>query len=148
MAVGGRFASGYLVLCGLWVDLEVWVACGALGFGLRRWSELWRGWLVSDDDPSRDDPSRDEPSRDEPSQGEPSQGEPSHDDRSPLAKGFDLASRIIVAGTGLGLLSWGGYWLDQKLGWNGPLLAVGAAIGGFSFFWQMWKLVQELNRAA
>lgn len=72
--------------------------------------------------------------------------EPPGDDRSPLAKGFDLASRIIVAGAGFGLLAWGGYWLDRRLGWNGPLLAVGAAIGGLSFFWQMMKLVQELNR--
>lgn len=77
---------------------------------------------------------------------EVNQKEPSHDDRSPLAKGFDLASRIIVAGAGFGLLAWGGYWLDRRLGWNGPLLAVGAAIGGLSFFWQMLKLVQELNR--
>lgn len=64
------------------------------------------------------------------------------DDRSPFAKGFDVASRIMTAGAAIGLLSYVGHWLDGRLGWKGPLLGVGAILGTAVFFWQMSTLVR------
>ena len=63
------------------------------------------------------------------------------DDRSSEAIAFDLSSRIFSAAMAIGLLAWGGYWLDKQLGWRGPLLILGTLLGVAVFFQQLWSLV-------
>lgn len=67
------------------------------------------------------------------------------DDRAPYAKAMDIASRIVAAGLGVGLLALAGYWLDGKLGWNGPFLITGVLLGGATFVYQMMKLVKDVS---
>lgn len=76
---------------------------------------------------------------------EPDDSQADTDDRSAMAKGVDLSSRIISAGLGMGLLAWGGSWLDRRMGLKGPFLIAGALLGMGFFVWQLVKLVQVLN---
>ncbi|HAN96236.1 MAG TPA: hypothetical protein DCQ98_01800 [Planctomycetaceae bacterium] len=68
------------------------------------------------------------------------------DDRSPEAKAVDIASRIISAGAAVGLLGFGGHWLDQRFGWNGPMLITGVLLGSAVFLLQMLALVKATSR--
>jgi len=68
-----------------------------------------------------------------------------NDDRSPEAKGYDIASRIFSAGAAVGLLALGGHWLDQYFGWKGPLLITGVLLGSTVFLLQMLSLVRTVS---
>lgn len=65
----------------------------------------------------------------------------STDDRSSEAKAFDISSRVFSAALSIGLLAWGGHWLDKQLGWRGPLLILGVLLGFAVFLQQLMSVV-------
>lgn len=47
-----------------------------------------------------------------------------------IAQGYRTAHEILSAALSMGLLTGGGYWLDQKVGWT-PVLTICGAVLGF-----------------
>jgi F0F1-type ATP synthase assembly protein I len=53
----------------------------------------------------------------------------SHDDRSPAAKAYQWASRIMIVSLEMVLPGLAGYWIDQQLGTVVLFMLVGFALG-------------------
>jgi F0F1-type ATP synthase assembly protein I len=51
------------------------------------------------------------------------------DDRSPVAKAYQWASRIIVVALEMVLPGMAGYWLDQQFGTKVLFMLIGFAVG-------------------
>lgn len=49
---------------------------------------------------------------------------------SQIAQAYRAAHEIISAAVSLGIMVFGGFWLDRKLGWS-PVLTVSGALLGF-----------------
>ena len=52
------------------------------------------------------------------------------DDRSPAAKAYQWASRIMIVSLEMVLPGLAGYWIDQQLGTKVVFMLIGFAVGG------------------
>jgi Putative F0F1-ATPase subunit Ca2+/Mg2+ transporter len=69
------------------------------------------------------------------------------DDRSPLAKAYGWAARIMIVSLEMVLPGLAGYWLDQKLGTVVLFLLAGIAAGSACAMWQLMRMLAEDARA-
>jgi hypothetical protein len=68
------------------------------------------------------------------------------DDRSPAAKAYDWATRIMVVSVEMVLPGLAGYWLDQKLGTVLAFMLIGLAVGCIGGMWHLMRMIAAENR--
>jgi F0F1-type ATP synthase assembly protein I len=68
------------------------------------------------------------------------------DDRSPAAKAYQWATRIMVVCLEMVLPGLAGYWVDQKLGTVLAFMLVGLAAGCIVGMWHLMQMIAAENR--
>lgn len=80
------------------------------------------------------------------SSGQPNQNERRRSRASQIAQAYRTAHEVLSAAMSLGLLIFGGYWLDQKYGWEPVLTICGACLGLVVAGVSLRQLLRRLDR--
>jgi hypothetical protein len=72
---------------------------------------------------------------------------PPSDDRSPAAKAYQWASRIMAVSLEMVLPGIAGYWLDQQLGTVCVFLLLGVVIGSVGAVWHLVQMTDSRSGA-
>lgn len=68
------------------------------------------------------------------------------DDRSPLAKAYEWAARVMVVSLEMVVPGLVGYWLDERLGTVVLFMLVGFAVGGIAGVMHLLHMLRSENR--
>ena len=68
------------------------------------------------------------------------------DDRSPVAKAYQWASRIMLASLEMVLPCLAGYWIDTKLGTVAVFMVIGLVGGCWLGMWHLMRMIASENR--
>jgi F0F1-type ATP synthase assembly protein I len=71
---------------------------------------------------------------------------PPSDDRSPMAKAYGWAARIMVVSLEMVLPGLAGYWLDQRLGTLPLVMLLGFAVGGTAAMVHLLQMTRTADR--
>ncbi len=80
-----------------------------------------------------------------------SSGQPNHKERrrskaSQIAQSYRAAHEVVSAAMSLGLLIFGGFWLDKRYGWSPVLTICGACLGLVVAGESLRQLLRRLDR--
>ena len=67
------------------------------------------------------------------------------DDRSPAAKAYQWASRIMIVSLEMVLPGLAGYWLDLQLGTVVVFMVIGMAVGCTGGMWHLMRMISAEN---
>jgi F0F1-type ATP synthase assembly protein I len=83
------------------------------------------------------------------SRGLPNDGDGRRNSRAAqVAQAYRLAHEVVSAALALGLLVWGGVWLDEKSGWSPALTICGACLGFVVAGASLRQLLRRLDQEA